>query len=165
MINAVFATDSVGGFGNNGKLPWPKCRADMDYFKAVTHNSAIVMGSKTANSMPLPLPYRIPIIVSKTKHDTYPTIDYTKIDLMQSLESSIEAGIFNKINLIGGLNILTLDNLKQCDFLFYSRFKAKYEADTVMSKEILDWIDSLEKITVHNDSMLEIFKVAVNGKL
>jgi dihydrofolate reductase len=165
MINAVFATDINGGFGKGMGMPWPKCSKDMEYFRAVTHGSAIVMGKTTADYMPLPLPYRIPIIVSRSKHKDFPTIDYSKTDLMQSLQNLRDSGTVSKICLIGGTSILTRENLEKCDFVFYTQFKASYEADTFIDKEIIDWLLSKEKISVANDSMIEIFKVAINGKL
>lgn len=63
----VAACESSGGIGHEGRLPWPHLRKDMQHFKAVTDNSAVLMGSGTYKSLPdkvRPLPNRLNIVLS-----------------------------------------------------------------------------------------------------
>jgi len=65
-----------GGIGFRGSLPWPKLSRDMRFFaemttsSAVPNNSAVIMGSKTWNSLPdssKPLKSRDNLIISNSK--------------------------------------------------------------------------------------------------
>lgn len=65
-----------GGIGFRGSLPWPKLSRDMRFFAEMTsssgvpHNSAVIMGNKTWNSLPdssKPLKSRDNIIISNSK--------------------------------------------------------------------------------------------------
>jgi dihydrofolate reductase len=62
-----------GGIGLDGTLPWPKLERDLRFFSQMTrssvfpYNSAVVMGRKTWESIPVnvkPLPFRENIVVS-----------------------------------------------------------------------------------------------------
>ena len=57
--------------GAAGKIPW-KCRADMIFFKEITSRvsdptkmNAVIMGRKTFESLPAPLPNRVNVVLSK----------------------------------------------------------------------------------------------------
>lgn len=66
MINAIFAMDEAGGMGYQGKLPWGLNRKDLNWFKANTIDSIVVMGRGTWESkdMPSPLPKRTNWVVT-----------------------------------------------------------------------------------------------------
>jgi dihydrofolate reductase len=65
-ITAIFATDSAGGMGANGSMPWPRLTADMRNFKAITKGNAVIMGRNTWDSdMPTPLPNRCNVVVTR----------------------------------------------------------------------------------------------------
>lgn len=56
--------------GSAGKIPW-KCRADMKFFKEMTtqvcdptKKNAVIMGRKTFESLPAPLPNRVNVVLS-----------------------------------------------------------------------------------------------------
>lgn len=64
MISAIVAVDNNWGIGYNGDL-LEHIPEDLKYFKAVTANHIVVMGSKTWDSLPKkPLPDRTNIIIS-----------------------------------------------------------------------------------------------------
>ena len=60
-INAIFATDSRGGLGFRGSLPWPHNTEDLQWFKEHTANQIVVMGRNTWDDpkFPKPLPGRV----------------------------------------------------------------------------------------------------------
>ena len=69
IIVGVHATNWA--IGSSGKIPW-KCRADMKFFKETTSNvsnstklNAVIMGRKTFESLPGPLPNRLNIVLTK----------------------------------------------------------------------------------------------------
>lgn len=69
-MNAIFAVNSVGGFGTGVDMPWPKSKVDLLRFKKLTTGGTVVMGSGTWNSnMPKPLPGRRNIVLSSNLHD------------------------------------------------------------------------------------------------
>lgn len=64
-IKAIFATDSVGTFGIDNHLPWPKNKEDMTFFKNMTTGTIVVMGYNTWDSLGgKPLPDRVNVVVT-----------------------------------------------------------------------------------------------------
>ena len=64
MISAIVAVDNDWGIGFNGEL-LERIPEDLKYFKELTINSVVIMGSKTWDSLPKkPLPNRLNIIIS-----------------------------------------------------------------------------------------------------
>lgn len=88
MLQLVFATcntktiegESEIAFGLNNGLPWGRIPQDLKNFKARTDNTIMIMGAKTWESFPKPLPGRRSIVVCnlqrgkpQTKDGTYPS--------------------------------------------------------------------------------------------
>lgn len=65
MINGIVAIDQKQGIGLDGSMPWPRLSGDMKWFKTLTTNHVVIMGSTTWNSLPCPLPNRINIVISR----------------------------------------------------------------------------------------------------
>jgi dihydrofolate reductase len=64
MINAVVCVDEAWGIGKDNKLLF-SFKEDMARFKALTVGKAVVMGSKTWESLPVkPLPRRMNIVLT-----------------------------------------------------------------------------------------------------
>lgn len=66
----VGAHSTNKAIGSAGKIPW-KCRADMKFFKEMTtqvcdptKKNAVIMGRKTFESLPAPLPNRVNVVLS-----------------------------------------------------------------------------------------------------
>lgn len=160
MIKAVFASGKKGEFGKGSTMPWPRNPADMRNFKQLTHNTFTVMGKRTADSIPLPLPYRVPIIVSSTEHPEFITIDHTKHDVLDYLRLSIDQGIGAVYSIIGGTSLLTVENLKRCDEIYYTEFKGEFpEADTYLDNSVLEWLGSQEKETTDECDDFTLFRI------
>ena len=65
MINLIVACDNNGGIGLYNKLPWPKLKEDMQWFRKHTTGHICVMGSNTWRSLPesyRPLPDRVNVV-------------------------------------------------------------------------------------------------------
>ncbi|MGY3443993.1 dihydrofolate reductase [Bradyrhizobium sp. USDA 4473] len=60
----VVAVAENGVIGNNNAIPW-RLKSDLRRLKAITLNKPIVMGRKTFESLPRPLPGRTNIVVTR----------------------------------------------------------------------------------------------------
>ena len=64
MITLVLARAANGVIGRDGKLPW-HLPADLRHFKALTMGKPMIMGRKTFESFPSPLPGRRHIVLTR----------------------------------------------------------------------------------------------------
>ena len=64
MITFVLARADNGVIGVDGRLPW-HLPADLKRFKALTTGQAMVMGRKTFESFPVPLPGRRHVVLTR----------------------------------------------------------------------------------------------------
>lgn len=64
MITLLFAHDENGVIGRDGTLPW-RLPADLKRFKALTMGKPMIMGRKTFESFPAPLPGRRHIVLTR----------------------------------------------------------------------------------------------------
>lgn len=64
-LSMVIACDANGVIGNGNKLPWKKIEGDLPRFKKLTDGKVILMGRKTYESLPGPLPNRFHILLSR----------------------------------------------------------------------------------------------------
>ena len=63
-LHLIWAEDEAGGIGHDGDLPWRQ-RTDLQRFKALTLGHAVVMGRRTWESLPFPLPGRENLVLSR----------------------------------------------------------------------------------------------------
>lgn len=66
MITLILARAGNGVIGNKGKIPW-HLPADLKRFKALTMGKPMIMGRKTFNSFPSPLPGRRHIVLTRDR--------------------------------------------------------------------------------------------------
>ena len=64
FLTAIFARATDGTIGDNGTLPW-HIPADLKRFKALTMGAPMIMGRKTFDSFPSPLPGRRHIVLTR----------------------------------------------------------------------------------------------------
>lgn len=64
QIFLIVAVADNGVIGANGTIPW-RLKSDMRRFKAMTMGKPVVMGRKTFQSLPRPLPGRTNIVVTR----------------------------------------------------------------------------------------------------
>lgn len=128
-MRAIFASDMAGGFGYQGRLPWPKIAEDMRHFVTVTSNNIVVMGRNTYNSLPT-LPNRISVVLSSKPVDGVFTLN----SYDQLLEFDKE---YPNLIVIGGASILTPELIKQCSEVYHTTVKGIYESDVFISPDTL----------------------------
>ena len=92
MLMMIFACDLNGVIGKNGDLPWRQS-TDLQFFKKTTLGKTVVMGRKTWDSLPFPLPGRRNIVISRSNRDD--------VEVM-SIEEVRELAKTNDLFIIGG---------------------------------------------------------------
>lgn len=65
MTSIIVAKDLNNCIGNANRLPWPRLKKDMEFFREKTKGHAVIMGSKTFASIGKPLKHRHNIVLSR----------------------------------------------------------------------------------------------------
>ena len=111
MFNAIMAFDEKGGFTKNGTLPWPKNIEDLRFFKEMTLNNIVVMGSKTWNDpiFPAPLPNRVNVVISSKSKYSFPGADYVfggNSEVIANKLLELSTVLDKPVFIIGGKNVI-----------------------------------------------------------
>lgn len=104
MINIIAAMSKNHVIGRDGTIPWSIPR-DLQFFRDMTENRAVIMGRKTWESLPVrPLPNRFNIVVTSRK-DLMSGIQGIAGGLTDNLDMAITMAVtfgHQRIFLIGG---------------------------------------------------------------
>lgn len=125
MINCIVAIEQNQGIGVNNSLPWPRLSADMQFFKKMTTNQVVIMGSLTWMSLPKKLPDRVNIVITR----------YNKCNADHCF-SAIEAAILfaqteypdKEIFIIGGQQLYD-STLHMIDRFYVTEIKESFSCD------------------------------------
>jgi dihydrofolate reductase len=129
-MKAIFAVDALGGFGADGDMPWPRCKEDLQRFKAYTTGTTVVMGRGTWDSnMPKPLPNRRNIVLSSTINSD------PRCEVFRSItELNMNLKADEKVFVIGGVE--TLWKLRSfINTVYLTRFDLITKSTVVMKTE------------------------------
>ncbi|MCE2614141.1 dihydrofolate reductase [Flavobacteriaceae bacterium D16] len=133
MIAAVGENRSLG---KDNKLLW-HLPDDFKRFKKITTGHKIIMGRKTFESFPKPLPNRFHIIITRNK--TY-SPGHPECEVVHSLEEALQQ--VNKAEqafIIGGGEIYT-QALPHADKIELTRVHASFEADAFFPEiDMKEW--------------------------
>jgi dihydrofolate reductase len=124
MITIIAAIAKNNALGKDNQLLW-HLPDDFKRFKNITTGHYIIMGRKTFESFPKPLPNRTHVIISRQKN-------YTQLNciVVTSLQKAIEACPKNEeIFIIGGGEIYN-QSMAIADKLDITRVNHSFEADT-----------------------------------
>ena len=94
MINMILAADEIGGIGFKNGLPWPKIKEDLNWFRQLTEENVIVMGSTTWKSLGIhaPLKHRHNYVISSThSKDDFPGCFAVRNPKIDSIEVILKA--------------------------------------------------------------------------
>lgn len=154
MIIALFAVDQQGGMGFDGRMPWPRNKEDMRWFKKMTDQQLVVMGRKTWNSsdMPTPLPNRLNILVTNNFIDKDDIIQI-KGDIPTALLEMQSKYPDDNVFVIGGPDIL-MQSIPVLEYVFITRIPGEY-----MSDVNIDLSKFLEKFKHVDTKELETCKI------
>jgi dihydrofolate reductase len=124
MITIIAAIAENNALGKDNQLLW-HLPDDFKRFKNITTGHYIIMGRKTFESFPKPLPNRTHVIISRQKN-------YSQLNciVVTSLQKAIEACPKNEeIFIIGGGEIYN-QSIAIADKLDITRVNHSFEADT-----------------------------------
>lgn len=141
MINMILAADEIGGIGFKNGLPWPKLKEDLNWFRQLTEENVIVMGSTTWKSLGVhaPLKHRHNYVISSTHNkNDFPGCFATRNPKIDSIEVILKALDFaypeQDIFVIGGKTLYD-EAYQYCDAIFLTRVHDKYLSDTKVNIE------------------------------
>jgi dihydrofolate reductase len=122
----IAAAGEGNELGNNGNLPW-HLPDDFKHFKETTTGHAMIMGRKTFDTFPRPLPNRQHIIITR---DRGYRVSHANCKVVHSLEAAIEAvSGMEKAFVIGGGEIYR-QALPQATGVVLTRVHGHFDADT-----------------------------------
>jgi len=129
MINAIAAIGKENNvIGNDNSIPW-HISEDFKYFKETTSGHPIIMGSKTFETFPKPLPNRTHIVITR---DTNYSSEFPEVLIVHSLEEAITLAVQqaggDEIFIIGGGQIYNLA-LPFIERLYLTIVKGSFEGD------------------------------------
>lgn len=125
-VALIAAVAANGIIGRNGSMPW-HLSADLKYFKNITSGKRIVMGRRTWQAFPKPLPNREHVVVTSTEQ-TLPdgVIKVRSLAEALALPPHAEQPVF----VIGG-NAMYREALPLADDLYLTEIAASIDGDTV----------------------------------
>jgi len=159
MINCIVAVERNNGIGYNNSMPWPHLKGDMSWFRKITSNSVVIMGSKTWDSIGKSLPNRINIVLSKSKDYGFQGgADHTFSDPSNALVFCEHEYPDKEIFIIGGSVIYDL-YMPHINKFFVTEIDANYTCDKFFN---LDYVQkNFTKVKEHakfTDPVLYVIK-------
>lgn len=147
MINCIVAVERNQGIGFNGQMPWPHLKGDMSWFKQITTNQVIIMGSTTYDSLGKSLPNRINVVISRkrnlgdhTFNDPGSALDYCSVEYPDK-----------EIFIIGGATIYK-QYIDIVDRFYVTEIDADYQCDTFFDlKYVKDHFTKVKEYATFND--------------
>jgi dihydrofolate reductase len=125
-VSLVVAAARNGAIGLRGKLPW-RLPDDQRFFKALTLGHCVVMGRKTFDSLPGPLPNRKNLVLSRQPPPPDQTVDFLP-DLAAALDRARAEG-FAECFIAGGEAVYR-EGLTSANRIYLTRIDAEPEGDT-----------------------------------
>lgn len=125
-ITLIAAAGKNNELGKDNDLLW-HLPDDFKRFKKLTTNHHIIMGRKTFESFPKPLPNRRHIVITR---DTAYSIPHPNCEVVHSLEAALEVCKEEAhVYIIGGGEIYKL-SLEHADAIELTRVHGSFDADT-----------------------------------
>lgn len=141
LVSLIFACTLEGGIGCNNKIPW-YIKDDLNKFKEITmqtsdkiKKNAVIMGSKTYNSLPVKkLKDRVNIVITRgnDNDDIFTSNDILKFtNINKALKYCENSHEIDNIFIIGGSYLYNyfLENNNLVDKIYLSIIKDYYECD------------------------------------
>lgn len=142
VLTLIWAMSENRVIGHNGGLPW-HLPDELKHFKAKTIGSAVIMGRKTWESLPIqPLPKRQNIVVTRNR-------DYeaSGAQIADSLDAAIDLVAGDTVFVIGGASLFA-EAITRADRLELTVVHDECTGDTTMPE--IDWDRwSLVGVEVH----------------
>lgn len=154
MKQAIFAVAENLAFGLDLGLPWGSIPEDLPTFKRLTQGTDLVMGRTTYETLPFkPTPNRKFIVVSSKLQQ--PDNHNIVILKPENLETFIK-GTGRRVSLIGGMSLLTEENLRLMDKIYMTEVRGEFGADVFIPKSIYDYVKSKPSVPVFSNEQAEM---------
>lgn len=128
----IYARAANGVIGRDGTLPW-RLSADLKRFKAMTMGKPMIMGRKTFESFPSPLPGRRHIVLTRDC-----AWHAEGAETACSMDDALALAGEGEVPVIGGAEIYAL-LLPRARRVELTEVHADYEGDTVMPPLGSEW--------------------------
>ncbi len=138
-----------GELGFEGQLPWHQ-PSDLKFFSKMTKGFPIIMGRKTFESFPNPLPGRIHCILSSKNHENNTLKNIFYFHDIQEIISWLSKQGHSKAFIIGGES-LYLQTLKMCSKIYITHIHGVFKADVFFDLSQLKDLSITETLTVSSD--------------
>ena len=125
MINCIVAVDQGRGIGFNGQMPWPRLAGDMSWFKSLTTDNVIIMGSTTWHSLGRKLPNRINVVISRWD---MPGADHRYFNITDAIDAARLLYPEKEIFIVGG-QALYDSTMPIIDRFYITQIEQKYICD------------------------------------
>lgn len=132
MIAFHLARATNGVIGRNGGLPW-RLPADLKRFKAQTMGKPMIMGRKTFDSFPSPLPGRRHIVLTRDRH-----WHAEGAEVAHTPEDALALAGDGDVAVIGGAEVFAIF-LPQADAIELTEVHGDIEGDATVPPFGLDW--------------------------
>ena len=142
----IIAAVSINNvIGNNNKLIW-KLSNDLKRFKNLTTNHSVIMGRKTFESLPNPLPDRDNIVITRDTNYSKPNIQ-----VCSSIEDAINlTKIDTQPFIIGGGEIYT-QTINIVDRIELTRVHEEFDGDAYFPEIPLDIFELINEENYNSD--------------
>ena len=132
-IFLIYARADNGVIGKDGALPW-HLPNDLRHFKALTLGKPMVMGRKTFDSFPAPLPGRRHIVLTR---DTGWQADGAEV--AHDVNEALDLAGNTEIAVLGGAEVFSLFEPLACRIELTEIHRA-YDGDTFMPAPGPEWL-------------------------
>lgn len=129
---AIYARAANGVIGKDGVLPW-HLPADLKRFKVLTMGKPMIMGRKTFESFPKPLPGRRHIVLTRAR-------DWSAegAEVAHDPDAAVALGGTGEVAVIGGAEVFRLF-LPQCVRVELTEIHADFDGDVMMPPLGPEW--------------------------
>ncbi|KUO50876.1 MAG: diacylglycerol kinase [Sphingomonadales bacterium BRH_c3] len=121
----IYARAANGVIGKDGKLPW-HLSADLKRFKSLTLGNPMIMGRKTFEGFPAPLPGRRHVVLTRDRGWSA-----EGAEVAHSRTESLQLAGDSPVAVIGGAEIFALFE-QEAERIELTEVHAHYEGDTHM---------------------------------
>lgn len=136
-VALILAVAQNGVIGKGDGLPW-QIPAEMKYFMKTTLGKPVIMGRKTFETLPAPLPRRTNIIITRDK--TYAregiVVAHSLEEALQRADAIAQRDGVDEIMIAGGAEIYR-QALPIADLLYFTRVNIDAEGDAYFDD--IDW--------------------------
>ncbi|CDO35088.1 dihydrofolate reductase [Novosphingobium sp. KN65.2] len=131
-IFLIYARAANGVIGRDGQLPW-RLPADLKRFKALTMGKPMIMGRKTFESFPSPLPGRRHIVLTRDA-----AWQASGAEVVHSVDEALAAAGAGEVAVIGGAEIYALF-MDEATRIELTEVHADFVGDTFMPQPGPQW--------------------------